>query len=195
MFNIFEHPWGLIIIAIISLPILLMVRRIFPEKRQWWQLALPAFLVATAFGFDFLVKTDLEKIKAVLNTGVKAVEKENPDAIQPIIADNYRDSFHNTKPNLLSHCRIRLAEPLIEKNIARIVEIDISPPAATAIFTVRIVFDKRSLIYQNFKSEVHTKVKLDLQKQLDNNWLINRVEILELDRQPFNWQDIKQAPW
>ncbi len=195
MFNIFEHPWGLIIIAIISLPILLMVRRIFPEKRQWWQLALPAFLVAAAFGFDFLVKTDLEKIKAVLNTGVKAVEKENPDAIEPIIADNYRDSYHKTKAKLMFTCRSRLSEPLVEKNIARIVEINISPPDATAIFTVRIVFDKRSLIYQNFKSEVLTKVKLDLQKQLDNNWLINRVEILELDRQPFNWQDIKQATW
>jgi len=195
MFNILEHPWGLITVAIVTLLVLLMVRRIFPEKRHWWQLTLPAFLVAAAFGFDFLVKTDLEKIKAVLNTGVKAVEKENPDAIEPIIADNYSDSFHKTKANLLSHCRIRLAEPLIEKNIARIVEIKISLPAATAIFTVRILFDKRSLIYQNFKSEVRIKVKLDLQKQLDNNWLINRIEILELDRQPFNWENIKQATW
>ncbi|MHC4570768.1 MAG: hypothetical protein ACYS0C_01650 [Planctomycetota bacterium] len=195
MFNIFEHPWGLITVAIISLPVLLMVRRIFPEKRHWWQLALPALLALAAFGFDFLVETDLEKIKAVISTAAKAVEQENPDAIDMLISDNYRDSYHETKARLMFTCRSRLLEPLIEKNIARVVEIDISPPAATTIFTVRIVFDKRSLVYQNFKSQVLIKAKLNLQKQLDNRWLINRVEILEMDRQPTNWRDIKQARW
>ena len=195
MFNIFEHPWGLITIAIISLPVLLMVRRILPEKRHWWQLALPALLAVAAFGFDFLVETDLEKIKAVISTGVKAVEEENPDAIEAIISDSYHDSYHETKARLMFSCRSRLLGPLVEKNIARIVAIDISPPTATATSTMRIVFDKRSLVYQNFKSQVLIKLKLDLQKQLDNRWLINRIEILEMDRQPVNWRDIKQARW
>jgi len=195
MFNIFEHPWGLITVAIITFLVLLMVRKIFPEKRHWWQLTLPALLVLAAFGFDFLVETDLEKIKTVISTAAKAVEKENPDAIEPIIADNYSDSFHNTKANLLSHCRIRLAEPLIEKNIARIVEMDISPPAATVTFTVRTLFDEKSHIYQDFKRQIFTKLKLNLQKQPDNNWRINQAEILEIDRQPANWKNILRGNW
>ena len=117
MFNVFEHPWGLITVAIIILLVLLIVRSIFPEKRRWWQWLLPTLLAIAAFGFDFLVETDLEKINVVISAVVKAVEEENPDAIEPIISDNYRDSYHKTKKDLMYFCRWRLSEPLIEKNI------------------------------------------------------------------------------
>jgi hypothetical protein len=203
MFNCFEHPWGLITLAIITLLILLMFRSIFPEKRRCplgdglrqWQWFLPAFLVVAAFGLDFLVETDLEKINAVINKGVKAVEDEDPDAIEMIIADNYTDSYHSSKSVLMAHCREILSEPLIEKNIKRTVSMDIQPPKATAIFTVRILFDKQSYVYQSFKSQMMTEVQADLQKQLDNRWLINRVELLKLDLQPAKWQSIKQTNW
>ena len=191
MFNIFEQPWTLLITAIIVLFVMLMFRRIFPEKRHWWQLALPAFLAVAAFGLNWLVQTDLEKIKAVINTGVKAAEKENCDAIEKILSDNYRDSYHNTKQDLMRYCRDLLSEPLVEKNIKRIVSIEISLPKATVTLTVRTVFDKRSYVYQNFKRLMLTKVKLDLQKEQDNRWLITRAEILEIDRQPINWKDIR----
>ncbi len=191
MFDIFEHPWGLLTLAVVTLLILLMFRRIFPEKRHWWQWLLPAFLIAAAFWLDALVQTDLEKINTLINTVVKAVEEENPDAIETIISNNYRDSFHPTKEAFISHCSARLSEPLVEKNIKRIVSIDISPPEATAVFTVRIVFDKRSYAYQDFKRLMLTKIELDLQKELDKSWLINRAEILEIDRQPVKWKDIR----
>ena len=191
MFNIFEQPWTLLITAIIVLFVMLMFRRIFPEKRHWWQLALPAFLTVAAFGLNWLVQTDLEKIKAVINTGVKAAEKENCDAIEKILSDNYRDSYHNTKQDLMHYCWELLSEPLVEKNIKRIVSIEISLPKATVTLTVRTVFNKRSYVYQNFKRLMLTKVKLDLQKEQDNRWLITRAEILEIDRQPVNWKDIR----
>ena len=149
MFNIFEQPWTLLVVAILILPVLLMFRRISPEKRQWWQLLLPPLLALAAFGLDSLVQTDLEKINAVINTAVKAVEEENPGAIEAIISGNYHDSYHNTKGDLMYHCAARLSEPLVEKNITRIMSVDISPPNATAVFTVRIVFDKRSSVYQS----------------------------------------------
>jgi len=193
----------LLISAIVTLLIVLMVRRIFPEKWHWWQLALPALLIAAGFALDYLVQTDTEKINAVINVAVKAVEEEDPDAIEAILADNYRDSYHSTKRTLMTHCRARLSAPLVEKNIKRIVSIEVSPspspspsegrgspPTATAIFTVRILFDKQSYVYQGFKSQMFVKVKLDLQKQ-DDSWLISRAEILEIDRQPANWQHIR----
>jgi len=191
MFNIFEHPWGLLTLAVVTLLILLMFRRIFPEKRQWWQWLLPAFLIAAAFGLDALVQTDLEKINTLINTVVKAVEEENPDAIEPIISNNYRDSYHNAKEDLMYYCRSLLSEPLVDKSIKRIVSIDISPPEATAVFTVRIVFDKRSYVYRDFKQFMLTKIELHLRKEQDKSWLINRAEILEIDRQPAKWKDVR----
>jgi len=195
MFNLFDHPWGLLTVAVIILLGLLMFRRIFPGKCRWWQWLLPALLALAALGLDSLVQTDTEKINIVINSAVLAVEEENPHAIEPLISDNYHDSVHSTKSSLFSHCRIRLSEPLIEKNIKRIVSMDISPPTATAIFTVRIIFDKQSFVYQSFKSQMLTKVKAHLRKQPNNGWLINRVELLEIDRRPATWQDIKQQNW
>ena len=199
MLNVFEQSWTLLISAIVTLLIVLMVRRIFPEKWHWWQLILPVLLVAAGLALDYLVQTDTEKINAVINVAVKAVEEEDPDAIEAILADNYRDSYHFTKRTLMTHCRARLSAPLVEKNIRRIVSIEVSPspyqgrdspPTATAIFTVRILFDKQSYVYQGFKTQMLVKMKLDLQKQHDT-WLISRAELLEVDRQPANWQHIK----
>lgn len=190
MFNIFEQSWSLLIVAILTLFIILTLRRIFPEKRRWWQLILPAFLAIAAFTLDFSVKTDLEKINAVINIGARAVEKENPDAIEAIISESYCDSYHNTKEVLMRYCRIVLSEPLVEKNYKTILEIEISQPEATVILTARIVFDKRSYVY-DFNRLMLTKVKLELQKESDDQWLINRSEILEINRQPAKWRDIK----
>ena len=193
MFDIFEHPWGLLTVAIVALLVLLIVRSVLPEKRRWWQLALPAFLAVSAFGLDLLVQTDLEKINAVISAAVKAVEEENPDAIETLISEDYSDSYHETKRALMLHCRRRLSEPLVEKNIKRIVEIAVSPSKTTAetTFTVRIVFDKRSYVYQSYKRIILAKVEVNLQKEQDK-WLINRVELLELDMQPVNWRQVRK---
>ena len=195
MFNIFEQPCGLLIVSVLALFVVLMLRRILPEKQCWWHLLLPVVLAAAAFGLDLFVQTDLEKINTVINTGVKAVEKEDPGTIEMIISDNYSDSYHSTKSDLIYYCRSVLSQPLIEKNIKKILAIEVSLPKATATLTVRTVFDKQSYVYRNFKSLMLTKVKLDLEKELDNKWLISRAEILEIDRQPVNWQNIKQATW
>jgi hypothetical protein len=95
----------------------------------------------------------------------------------------------------MAHCREVLSEPLIEKNIGRTVSIDLNPPKATVIFTVRVLFDPQSYIYQGFKQQIVTEVQADLQKHPDNQWLINRVELLKIDLQPADWQSIKKADW
>ncbi len=203
---IFEQPWPMLITAGFVFLLVLILRSILPEKRHAWQWLLPALLAAAAFGLDYLVETDLEKINAVISTAVMAVEEENPAAIKALIAENYRDSYHKTKDALIHHCRMKLAEPLIEKNIKRIQAVELSPrsgealrgdelPTATAVFTVRMLFDKRSHVYQSFKQQLHVKAELNLHKQPDGTWLITRTEILELDLRPAKWKDISQANW
>jgi len=191
MFDFFEQPYTLIGAAVLVLFGMLTFRSVLPEKRRWWQLLVPVLVVAGAFGLDFAVRTDLEKINAVINTGMKAVEEENLIAIEAIIAEDYRDSYHNTKRDLMSHCRSRLSQPLVKKNKKRACLVQLSPPKAIATLFTLITFDKSSDISQSYKSFFLTKVELHLQKQSDKNWLINRVEVLELDRQPVNWRSIR----
>jgi len=191
MFNIFEKPWTLIGIAVLVLLGLLQFRSIFTEKRRWWQWLVPALLAVAAFGLDFFVKTDLEKIRAVIKTGIKAVEQENYDTIEAIIADNYSDSYHNTKTDLMAHCRKELSRSSVEKNKKANLLIEISGRQAAAVLTVWTRFNKDSYIAQNYKQFFLIKVNLYLQKQFDKTWLINRAELLELDRQPVNWRQIR----
>lgn len=193
MFNVFEHPWGLITTAIIISLILLIYRSISPEKYHWWLWLIPAFLILTAFGLDLLIETDSEKIGSVINTGVKAFENEDPNSIELILSDNYSDSSHSTKRAMMSHCRAALSQPLVEKIIQRTVSIDVQPSKATVIFTVRIFFDEQSYVYQGFKQQTLTEIKTELQKQPDGRWFINRVELLKIDLHPADWRTIRQA--
>ena len=187
MFNVFEHPWVLLAVAVVFVFVLILVR-----TRHWWLWLLPVFIAAAAFGIDHIVQTDTEKIKDVIKTATQAVRQENPDVIEKLISDDYSDSYHDTNKILMFHLRRRLSKPLVEKNVTRIIAIDIQGSDATAVFTVRVIFDKQSYLYQSYKSQAFVKVEMNLEKQLDKSWLISRVELLELDMQPVNWSDIRK---
>jgi len=191
MFNFFEQPYTLIGAAVLVLFAMLTFRSVIPEKRRWWQLLVPGLVVAAAFGLDFAIQTDLEKINAVINTGIKAVEEEDCNAIEAAIAEDYHDSYHNTKRDLMRHCRRQLSQSLVEKNKKRACLVRLSPPNATATLFATIIFEKDSYVSVNYKAWLMVEVRLDFQEQPDKTWLINRIEILELDRQPTNWSQIR----
>ncbi|MHC4489579.1 MAG: hypothetical protein ACYS9C_09100 [Planctomycetota bacterium] len=191
MFNFFEQPYTLIGAAVLVLFAMLTFRSVLPEKRRWWQLLVPALVVAAAFGLDMAVRTDLEKINAVINTCIKAVEEEDCNAIEAAIAEDYRDSYHNTKRDLMRHCRRQLSQSLVKKNNKRACLVQLSPPNATATLFATIIFEKDSYVSVNYKAWLMIEVRLDFQEQADKTWLINRIEILELDRQPTNWSQIR----
>lgn len=191
MFDFFEQPYTLIGAAVLVLFGMLTFRSVFPEKRRGWQLLVPVFLAVFAFGLDGLVQTDLEKINVVINNGIRAVKEEDVRAVENILSDRYSDSYHRSKQHLLDHFKRVLSEPLIanHKQTGRLVEIKGSQ-AAVILFTT-VTFEKNSHIAQNFTSFLMTKTKLILQKQPDNQWLISRIEVLELNRQPANWGHIQ----
>jgi hypothetical protein len=191
MFDFFEQPYTLIGAAILVLFGILTFRSVVPEKRRWWQLLLPVFVAIAAFGLDMLVQTDLEKINSTIKTVIKAVEEENCNAIEAMIAENYQDSYHDTKMHLMRHCRKRLTPSLVEKNKKRRSLVELSPPNATATLFMLTTFEKNSSISVNYKSSLYSKIELRFQKQQDKTWLINRAEILELDKQPAKWNDIR----
>jgi hypothetical protein len=192
MFDIFENPWGLLIAAVAALLVIWIFRSVAPEKMRWWLWLVPFAIGAAAFGIDFLVETDNEKIEKAIYTLTKAVEEENCDAIASLISDNYSDSFHKTKRQLMANCKAKLDTPIIEKTIPRIVSNEQFSPNANVIFTVRVLFDKQSDVSQVYKPDIFFKVQADLEKQPDGLWLINRIEILEIDRFAAGWHGIQQ---
>jgi hypothetical protein len=191
MLNIFQQPWTILLVAVITSLAISIYRWLFPEKSRSWQLLIPLIIAVGGVALDFLVKTDLEKIDALLKTGMKAVEQENTDAVDAIIAPHYSDSYHNTKEDLMRYCRMMLGQLLVEKNKKLALSIEMLKPSASATFTVVTRFDPRSYIYQSYLQSLVIKMELQLQKQPDKSWLITRAEVLELNRQPANWRHVR----
>jgi hypothetical protein len=191
MLDIFDQPWTLIGAAVLVFFGVLTYRSIFPEKKSRLQWLLPLFVIAAAFGTDYLVQTDLEKIDAVLNTGIKAVTEKDFQTIEAIISENYSDSYHNSKQSLIADCRQQLSQNLVEKIKKTGQLTNISVPNAKATVFIIMTFDKDSYVSQNFVSFLQMKVDIYLQKQPHNEWLINRVEIREINRQSTGWNQIR----
>ena len=191
MFDFFEQPYTLIGVAVIVLFVVFTYRSVIPEKRYWWQFLIPLFIAVAGIGFDMLVETDLEKINSIISTVITAVQEEDCNSIEALIAEDYRDSFHNTKRDLMSHCRRELKPPLVYKNKKTACLVELSPPKAKATVFMTTTFDKNSHVSQNYKPFIFFKIELHFQRQPDKTWLISRSELLEIDRQRTNWQSIR----
>jgi hypothetical protein len=190
MFNILEQPWTLLGASILVLFGVMTYRSVWDNK-HWWQFLLPVFCAALAFGLDNLVQTDREKIQAVLNTGLQAVVARDIGTIETIIADNYSDSFHKTKADLLAHCQSQLSPASIIKAKKRAALIELSFSRAKVTFFVLLTFDKNSEITQGFISILQVKVLVELKKQPDSNWLIEQIEVAEVGGNPISWQQTR----
>jgi len=170
---------------------LLTFRSVMPEKRKSWHWLIPLAVAAAAFALDYLVETDREKVDALIGTIMQAVEEENCALIDTTIAEDYRDSFHSTKADLIRHCRRSLSRPLIMKNIERSRLVRMSVPTATATVWTTIHFEPSSWVAQEYKSFIFFKGRLHFQKQPDNSWVITRITPLTVDRQPVKWAQIR----
>ena len=190
MFNFFEQPWTLLGAAVLTLFGVFTYRSVLPEKSHWWQWLLPSFVAILAFGVDILIKTDLERVNAVVKTAIQAVEDENTDAIQAIIAENYRDSYHPNKASLVAHFREELSEDLVAKNTKSASLVQLSPPKATVTLFLLTTFNRSSYVARNYKPLLYIEADLYLEKQPDKNWLISRIEVREIDRQPVSWKRV-----
>jgi hypothetical protein len=160
-------------------------------ERHRWQWFVPLVLAAAAFGLDFIVRTDLEQINSLIKTARRACEQEDFDGIAALISTDYSDSFHNSKDDLMNHCRSLLSEPLVENTRKMSLDIDISSPKAEATLVAIVNFEKGSHVYRDYKQFVIFKIKLYLQREQDKRWLIHQTEVIEIDRQLFKWRDIR----
>ncbi len=191
MWDFFEQPWTLLGAAVLVLFGVLTFRSVWSERRRWWQWLLPLGVAALALGLDFGVATDLEKINGIVRTGIRAAEQEDCVTIARLIAPDYADSFHKSKQALMARCRDRLVPPAIEQIRKLDVIVEISPPRATATFTMLMKFDKDSYWASAYKQYALVKMQFYLRKRPDKSWLIQRAEVLEVDKTSVGWRVAK----
>ncbi len=193
MWNICEQPWTLAGAAVLSLFVVLTVRSVLPEKRRRWQWLIPVSILGLAFLLDRAVETDPEKVDRLIKTAMLAAEEEDCDRIEALIDEQYQDSFHAGKAELMRHCREVLSGPVIRKNILR----NYTPPrisgaeAVTTIFTTTH-FEQNSYVTDIYQQSLAMfKVELRLRKQPDGSWRIGQIRPLEANKQRIYWRQLR----
>jgi hypothetical protein len=192
MTNVCEQPWLLLIVAGVVLLLVLVYFWLAPQNRKWWHWLPPAIIALSAFGIDFLVQTDAEKVEIVIAKASRAAQNEDVDAIGRLISPDYHDSFNESKEALMRRLEAQLSDPVIEKNVLRILSLTVNPPDANAVFTVRVVFDPKGPI-SDFQKQMLFKFDAYFIKQADD-WFFRRVELLEIDMHPLDWRQIQNSP-
>lgn len=190
MFDFFEQPWTLLGAAVLVLFGLLTYRSVCPEKRRWWQWLIPFAVAGLGVGLDFLVATDLEKVHGTTAALLKAVENEDCVAVAGRIAPDYSDSRHQTKAQLMARCRQELDGPTVQAIKSRGAEVELSGRQATVALSLFVRFEPESRVARQYKVVALAKVRLHLGKQPNGDWLIDRIELLEVDQFPVSWRNL-----
>ena len=190
MFNVFEQPWALLGASVVALFGVLTFRSVWPEKHRVWQWLIPLVLAVAAFGLDRLVTTDLEKIHAATKGLLAAVEDEDVAAVAALIGPDYSDIRHSSKAALLTRCRQELDGPTVEvlKPLDDLVER--SPREAKVTVSLFVRFEKDSRIARQYKPVFLVKVRFHFRKQSNGQWLVDRIDMLEVDKQSVTWRNV-----
>lgn len=195
MFNIFEQPWTLVSIGGFALFCLWLFRVFAPDKWRWWLLSIPVLIALLGFGVDWLVASDSEKIDSLIRTMTDSIQNEQPDEFEKLVSEDYKDSIHASKNSFMYYIHSRLAKPVVESAYQAIITKELSGRTAEIVMTIRFVFDKESDMYQTFTRLILAKIKMDLAKDSLNRWLIERIEVKEVNKQPSRWKDVHSTKW
>ena len=145
-----------------------------------------------AFAIAYFVQTDKEKILAAVNKGIKAFETQDIQPIREIIADDYSDSAHSSKELIVAYCQALFETATVDKITLYSRQLNIEDSAATFIMEGLVKFNENSRIAQMGKPLLLVKARLMFHETAEKNWLINSTEILELDRNPVNWNQLHE---
>ena len=184
MYNIYETPWLLFSASIFVLIAVVTFRRISPDKCRFWQLIIPFALMASAFGIDYFVSTDYEKIELTIKQGVRSAVDADMDLLSPIISPDYSDNRYISKQDLLNS----LGKLTTMANIRRIKirQNFITLANAKASSEMRItVFMQPESEYAPANSLMFIELELEFEKRRDD-WLIRSIRVVSLNDDPLN---------
>lgn len=191
MYNIYEKPWLLLIVAGIAFIVVWIFRALKPEKRSWRQWMIPLAIAFLAIAIDYFIETGLEKINDLISSCIKASIKQKPDIIETFVASDYYDSLHQDKKEVMVYFRAILSEPAVKRFVILEQQNKLLQSDANVLIKGYLFFDERSRFYKEFKPAIALTLELGLKKYTNKKWQINCGEILEIDKQRIDWSEVQ----
>ncbi len=191
MWNIFEQPWLFVAISVGVGLLIGAFRSVCPDKVKRWTWLMPLLLLGVGFGLDYRVTTDREKVMMTLQQTVHLAEEQDVRAIDPLVSPEYSDSYHRSKARLLGHIQSRFSMPVLEDiKILSLHVSSIENDRASAGLTATVVFHPESSVAQVVGKTLIARVEFELRRQADGQWLLDAMELKEVNRQPANWRQV-----
>lgn len=185
MWNIFQQPTLLIIVAAIVFFAQRIFRWVNVDKCPNTYLLIPLLIVGLAFGIDYVVKSDTERINSLISTVRKAIIQEDADTVEENMKADYSDAYHRSRDVAISHLHSLFQLAPIKS--AKIMQKEMEINGRSAILKIK------AFLY--FEPDAPLSIativfSLDLEKNADKDWLIAGSEFLELNNHPVGWDDL-----
>lgn len=189
MYDIFQSPWVLIGVSAAVWLVAAIIRVMFPEKKHWWHMAAAVVIFAAAFGVDYFVQTDREKIDSLIDRGIEATVAADVEGVGAIIGDNYADRVHKSKADFVDTCRAYFRRPTVESIKRSYYKVTITGISA--------VVDMNAVVHlAGENSEMPTiqmipvKLKIACTRNGEKDWTVSSADLVEMNNNPVNWNDI-----
>jgi hypothetical protein len=184
--DIYQSPWTLIITAVALFCIITIFRNVKPEMRRWWQLLIPFVVLAAAFGIDYLVETDKEKITARIHEARAAVLNRKPKVIIEMIDEDYQGQHRYDRNIIMRKAQQYFSRPFAEKIRINYNEITITGDEATSQLSVTVHFDESADAAQ-FVTLAIIQANIGFVRRGDD-WMVKSVEIEKVNnKEPPRW--------
>jgi hypothetical protein len=190
MYNIFEQPWLLLMVAFLLVVVVYVMRTSFPQKQKWWHLLIPVVIAVAAFGVDYLVATDHEKVKGTIENAITATVDADAAAMAPLIAADYRDRHHPSKKAIMSTFNYVVKRYSIKSITMTYHDIVVAEEAeneaeAEILVRVRMSASGTSMPTPDF---AYAKLKLKFIKKPDGSWAIKSTDLVEVNKNSVSWK-------
>ena len=159
------------------------------EERRW-RLLLPLAGVLIAFGVDYFVKTDHEKIDILVTVLTESAVDGDLSQLEAIISENYSDAKNKSKRHLLAFCKPIYGRSHIQKINRKYFDINVTRPNAKCDLDMVVILNPESS-YAMAGNIVALETRLHLSRSDDGMWQIISSEILKANNYDVSWKSAR----
>lgn len=187
MWNVFEDPWLLLIVGIVTLIIGVWVRNNVSEKNGLLAIILGVLIVAAGFGLDYLVKTDYEQVRGIILTCRDAAVARDARTIEPLISQRYKDVIHPNKAVFMEDINGIFRSAAISKVRFQELTVNIFQGTAQAKLDMAVFLDPKSS-YAAAGGLFFAEMTVGFQKEAGGIWRITNAEVVSINNDRTDWR-------
>ena len=188
--NIFETPWLLLMISAVVWMVISIVALMKGMENRRWRLLLPLAGVLVAFGVDYFIKTDYEKIDSLVTILTDSAVEGDLSQLETIISADYSDAKNKSKRHLLAFCTPIYGRGQIQKINRKYFDINVTRPKAKCDLDMVVILDPESS-YAMAGYIVSLETRLHLSRSDDGMWQIVSSEILKANNYDVSWKSVR----